>query len=120
MTEGVYVVEYSWEWDKNNTEYATITIEVPDESLESRIKRCTRNNVRQLLYDIYKVAEALDHSIMGKGRLVRLYRVEWEDGHKLPHKAVSVNTGITNLALRLIPVCDFDEQGYPVPCKPHC
>lgn len=115
-TKAVYVLETCWLWDNANTEYGTITVEEPDEGFEDLLNPALpRERKDVLLQEIRKLAEGLDRSIQGKNALVRLYRVEWKDGHKWPRVIAEKKTGRITLKVRMIPICDFDENGNPIP-----
>mgnify|MGYP001602915216 CR=1 FL=1 len=117
MTEGVYVLEVQWCWDNFNTEYATITVEKPEPGFEDLFKKDTPKATKKRLLDqIKNVADAIDRSIMGKGRIVCLYRVEGENpGQKWVQKKEDKNSKAVNLNIRMLPVCWFDSEGNPTP-----
>lgn len=121
MTKGVYVLETCWSWDNTNTEYRTITVEEPDEGFEevffdASVSPMTRRVCLQKIIELAMAAQ--DRSILGKNKLVRLYRIEQRDKeYKKPKVTVNKRTGHVTVTMRMIPVCDFDEGGNPIPIR---
>ncbi len=112
-----FVVEINWDWDHSNTEFGTIVVEDCDQEeigafrniavpAVSTIGEMTRAFAIQHIRD---VADALDGSIEGKRKLVRLYELT-DCGKKEAH-------GNLHLRWTLEPICEFDEQDNPIPLK---
>lgn len=117
-TKAVYVLETKWCWDNSNTEYGTLVVEEPEVGFEELLyPKLSDERKNVLLEGIRRLAKGLDRSIMGENTLVRLYRVEWENKHKWPKVIVEEKTGHVTLSMRMVPICDFDKSGNPIPVR---
>lgn len=119
MTKAVYVLEIVWLWDNFNTEYATITVEEPETGFEDILRpNCPHKSM--LLRRLEKAKNGMDRSILGENKMVRLYRIEWKGKYKKykwPILSGDRKTNAVNLKMRMIPICDFDEKGRPIPVE---
>lgn len=113
-TKAVYVLETRWVWDNTNTEYATITVEEPEDGFEIILDpKYSVERKELLLNQLEKVFHGQDRSIMGKGKMVALYRIFGPNNYKWVQKK-NIKDGIL-VSMHLKPVCGFDEKGKPVP-----
>ena len=117
-THAVYVLETRWAWDNSNTEYATITIEVPDTGFEALLSEDTDLVTKEALINLLeRIAEAQNGNLMASEiELVRLYRIEGADGYKWVQRQEHGNGKVT-LTIEMTPVCSF-ENNKPVPFVP--
>lgn len=116
-TKAVYVLQVNWVWDNSNTEYATITVEEPDAGFEELLDPAVSETRKQMLLScLQKVVEGIGRSIVSKDTMGRLYRIQEKDGRKwVTRKVEDEKAGVVRLSMRLVPVCDFDDNGQPVP-----
>jgi|SRR3989344_2197208 len=114
-TKAVYVLETVWAWDNTNVEYATITVEEPEDGFEEMINPDVHPMRREVFVNKLKeIANAQNGSPLGESSMACLYRVSWPDGYKHVIKNPS-DTDAVELSIRMEPICGFDADGNPVP-----
>ncbi|MDD5749466.1 MAG: hypothetical protein PHO91_01605 [Patescibacteria group bacterium] len=113
---GIYVLESYWCYDKANYDFATISLEWGGEPtwffedlLKEDISEDARGFLLRTLRRIYE-AQIPDH---GRRRMMRLYRVSYRNC--LGNFEGSLGRPLRDLHFSLEPVCEFDEQGEPLP-----
>lgn len=121
-TSRTYLLESEWVFDHHEWDYATINLEGTDEpgwSYEDLIAgRCSGSQKESLLRKLRGIFEAQVFT-PGSYQMVRLYRV-------LGQRHCGLNAGcapdypsrdVIDFHLFLKPLCDFDKEGNPIPCK---
>ena len=120
----VYVLEVKWVFDHHNTEIATLTVEGCEGSRwQPEYEVLGDPNVghlmkHALLENLWRLARTLDRGL-GSVRMVRLYRVSDHEGITLrsPSSTDLAGGATAEISMKLVPICDFDEQGKPVPLQ---
>jgi len=114
-----YVLEVSWSWDNSHYEFGTIAVEayeMPDGAFENLLDPNFPSHRKSLLMErLRNLFLALDRSIMGKGEMMRLYRVI-DPTIMISRMAKAGNKNPVELKLTLLPICDFNKDG-PVEIK---
>ncbi len=109
----IYFLQIEWSWDHNNHEMATVTYERYEEmhfNSYQELMAAAEGKKLELMAKLRKVFEVLDGSVMGKGEMVRLYKLMEPYGdyftfdHHQGDKPVEVK-------MRLKPICSFDAEG---------
>ena len=115
-TKAVYVLEVEWVWDNFNTEYATLTVEEPEEGFDflGDPKRPLEDK-KLIIKELRAIADNLNRSPMGEAKLVKLYRV-YGCGYKWIH-SIDTKDGGAVLFIPMTPICKFDENDNPLPIK---
>lgn len=109
-----YLLEINWAWDNSNTEFATITYEKYEEdefSLENLLilPEAVKAEFSEKLKTL---AHALDRSIMGTAKMVRLYKL------RRSTSVYKCQNGFYVIESTLLkPICEFDENDNPIPLK---
>jgi hypothetical protein len=116
-TKGVYVLECRWCCDNFNHEYATLTVEEPEEGFEALNNPLADRLLKNDLMDrIKEVLDALNNNLMGPDpELIAIYRIEWLNGSQHVRKKETKKKGIFELKMRMKLICRFDAGNNPVP-----
>jgi len=112
-----FLLEISWSWDNSHHEFGTIAIEdfeMPTGNFENILKPDFPKE--DMLWRLKQIFQSLDRSIMGEGKMLRLYRLietgpmSLENYHNRDKKPIK-------LEMTLLPICDFDGNGQPIAIK---
>ena len=131
-----YLLECSWAFDHSHREFATFTLEewdhskdldeVPDPSLEKILDPSfTKFDKKLILKKLKRIFEA-QVPTHGSYRMTRLYRVlkrgffGYQSGITTRSKGLCIDghleQEVVDFHLILHPICDFDDNGEPIPC----
>jgi hypothetical protein len=124
---GTYLLESNWAFDHSHREFATFTLEegtqpAPEKILDPSLPEWERKWLLKTLKKIFD-AQVPKH---GSYRMTRLYRVldrnffGYQPGIE-HHSQKATMDGrleqeVVDFHLILQPICDFDDDGNPIPC----
>jgi len=124
-----YVLESSWAYDHSHREFATFTLEecdnenkAPERLLDSSLPEYDKKWILEHLKRIFE-AQIPTH---GSYRMTRLYRVFKHSffGYQARYSSMfgdvhvdgHLERDVVDFHLILQPICDFDDNGEPIPC----
>jgi hypothetical protein len=116
---GMYVLESQWSWDNSHYDFATFSLEKCYNPIgcEKLLDPDTPQKEKdRLLEEIKKLHNA---QMIGPGpRMVRLYRVVSANyfGTNPSTNFGQLERNMADIHFSLLPICNFDKDGKPVPC----
>ena len=117
---GPYVLQSRWAWSNGHCDFATFSLDkdffpirpedLLDDSVDPKMKAELLNYIRGI-----HLAQNSDQS--PSPQMVRLYRVVGQSclGMNPNHNHGELNSDRVEINFSLVPICDFDELGRPIP-----
>ncbi len=115
---GIYILESTWCWDNDHTEYATICLEkcdspIPFEDILN--PKANTSDKAGLLEWLKRIHDAQEHG-HGSHNMVRLYRLMKTKRINYGQSIGLENTQAIGVYFILSPICNFDNKNEPIPC----
>lgn len=118
-----YILECGWAYDNSHVEFATISVEKCDRGwlcfeslLDSRTSGEDKKSAMDHLNRIFR-EQVFGHGTYHMNRLYRISRTVFHGYSEGFGSKGTVTKDMVDVHFVLKPICDFDQNNEPIPCK---